>query len=420
MASLSIAPQADASDNMLPASLAVSGKANVALRTPEDFFAAAAALIPQLEQNAAAAEKLRRLPDENIRVLIDSGVLEVFRPSLYGGAELGYDVMMKICAILARGCTATAWVAMVYMMHYWFLAMLPREGQDIVFGSGDAIASPGVFNTIGAKARRVEGGYMLSGRWKFASGAPHSNWACLSGKVEEAGAEPQALQFVVPRKDYDVEDSWYCIGLRATGSADIVIEDEVFVPSELTSDMALLAQGTSPGAALHEGLAYKLPCVPAFNIGAASPAIGLTRGAIALFKNKIRTRVRAFTAAKQSESPAAMMRLGTAVIELDAAEGLLERAIAELEEAVRSGEGVDTELRARMRMVSAHVPAVCKAVVTSIVEASGASAMFDDSPLGRALRDVSTICTHHTLDYDGGPENYGRVLMGLAPSNPMT
>ena len=91
----------------------------------------------------------------------------------------------------------------------------------------------------------------------------------------------------------------------------------------------------------------------------------------------------------------------------------------EIEDELRAGRQPTTLMRAKARMVSAHVPAVAKKVVYSMLEASGSGAMAENSILSSYLSDVTTMGSHISTQYDLGPENYGRVVLGLEPSNPL-
>ena len=143
--------------------------------TPSELRDRAAALIPVLRERAAATENLRRLPDETVRDLVKMGFIRATLPSRLGGAEIDYRTMMELVATLAHGCASTAWVACNFLSCTFLLALWPREAQDEVWNESlDAILTGTLIFPAG-RAKRVDGGYRLSGRWPFGSGIDHAD-----------------------------------------------------------------------------------------------------------------------------------------------------------------------------------------------------------------------------------------------------
>src|SRR6516164_2114908 len=119
-------------------------------------------------------------------------------------------------------------------VHTWHLALFPPQAQDDVWGEDTSIQLSTSLAPTGT-VERVDGGFRLSGRWSFSSGCDYCQWAALGGMAPavESGAPPDARIFLLPRRDYVIDDNWHVTGLCATGSKDIVVA-EAFVPEYRT------------------------------------------------------------------------------------------------------------------------------------------------------------------------------------------
>src|ERR1700720_1177388 len=131
----------------------------------EELLARAEALIPVLRERAPRAEQLRRLPDETIADLHRSGLFRMLQPARVGGSELPYGAFVELAGIIGRGCGSTAWVLNNLASHHWMLAYWPKEAQDEIWGPSPDTLIGSAFIFPGGRARKVDGGYRLSGRW---------------------------------------------------------------------------------------------------------------------------------------------------------------------------------------------------------------------------------------------------------------
>ena len=400
-------------------------KPEATLRTSGEFIQAARALVPILKAHAAEANRIRRPVNACVEAMVRAGLMGLLRPRMYGGAGLELSDLFDVVSVLAEGCPSTGWDYVVWELHNWLMGGFEKQAQDEYFGVGDVLLACGP-NPAGPKswvqARPVDGGYMLSGRWRFGSGSTHSNWAHLNGRIEgrEVDGQPELRAFAVPRSQYVVLDTWFLRGLRGTGSHDVSIEQEIFVPEHRSLAHPSARDGSprmTPGARLHsETVAYRMPLAPPAHLAAAVSGIGATKAAIEAFKELTKKRVH-HIGQKQIDRAASAIRLARAQCEVEAAELLFRATIREVEAEIRAGRNLTVELRAKARMISGFVPNLCKQSIMSLVEAGGAVVMVDDSPLSNAMLDISCISAHGSTEYDLGTESYGRVLLGLEPSN---
>jgi alkylation response protein AidB-like acyl-CoA dehydrogenase len=261
----------------------------------------------------------------------------------------------------------------------------------------------------------VEGGYRVSGRWKWGTGVMHADWVMLS--VMTPGETPARMRMAaIPADQVKVIDVWQVAGMAGTGSNDILAED-VFVPSRHMADFDAMRDGAACGATLHANPLYAMPMLPFLYVGAAIPALGAARRAVASFRSNITDRMVRGTDLKQQDKPAAQMRLARATLTLQTAELLL-RDIARRNMTLVGAGPQNVEARIEMRAQGAHVVELCREAVRTVVEASGASVHFLNHPMQRALRDIQVISGHIVFDMDSGLEMLGRSMIGLKPVTP--
>ena len=202
--------------------------------TPEAYLERVRALLPDLRERTARAEQLRRLPDETFADFQEAGLFRALQPRRYGGYELDpgtfYQAVMEVGAV----CGSSAWILGVIGVHNWHLAIFPPQAQEDVWGEDTSVQLSTSLAPTGT-VERVEGGYRLQGRWSFSSGCDFCQWAVLGGIAPPAedGQPPDARVFLVPRSDYAIDDNWHVMGLCATGSKDLVVDD-AFVPEYRT------------------------------------------------------------------------------------------------------------------------------------------------------------------------------------------
>lgn len=371
------------------------------------------ALVPGLRSRAEETERQRRLPEETMQELQDAGVFHILAPTGVGGYGLGAHTYGEAIRRLARGCASTAWTAGHLAEHAWMLARWPREVQDEVFAGGLMPLAAATSAPVGS-ARKVPGGYAISGYWSFASGVLHSQWALLA--VQHDGARLQAL---VALAELDLLDAWHTDGLRGTGSNDLRA-DSLFVPDGRVMDWAVLSGPRSPGARLHPEPLISAPMATLLNLVAPAAALGSAEYALELFRgqllraketNGVRTRQADYVPA-QTRYAKASGRVTTAQLHWQAALSVLTRA------GCASPEPEPVE-RASFRLSLAQSAEAAQDAVRLAVAGSGGSVHRLSHPLQRIQRDVSVLLSHPTLGIDPILEQAGRGLLGMdftAPS----
>jgi 3-hydroxy-9,10-secoandrosta-1,3,5(10)-triene-9,17-dione monooxygenase len=385
---------------------------------PPDFaelLARAEALVPVLRERAGRTEELRRLPDETIDDLHRTGLFRILQPRRVGGSELPFRAIVELVATIGGGDGSTAWVLANLAAHHWLLGMWPKQAQDEIWGQSpdNLIGSALIFPR--GRARRVPGGYRVSGRWPFSSGVDPAAWNMLGAIMhdEETGAAQPRI-FLVPASDYTVIDTWQVIGLIGTGSKDVAVDD-VFVPDYRSVAVDELTGGPNPGSEVNPAVLYRLPAISLFAFCIAGVSLGIAQGAVDYFTETTRTRTSYYTGRNLADFVTLQIHLAEATAIVHSARAVM---LLDCDEATRIVEDdripTLTE-RARYRRDGAYAATLCTRAVDVLFQATGGGAIYARNPLQRAFRDIHAANAHYVLNWDINGAMFGRILLGLAP-----
>ncbi|WP_028266921.1 GTP cyclohydrolase II RibA [Arthrobacter sp. MA-N2] len=374
----------------------------------EDMLARVDALIPRLRERAEETERLRRIPDSTMAELEEIGVFRILAPKALGGYGMGVETYVHVIRRLARGCASTAWTAGHLIEHVWMLARWPQRVQEEVFANGHTPLAAATGAPVGM-ARKVPGGFSITGNWSFASGVMHSDWALLAVQCDNV-----RLQCLVPIAELDLLDVWQTAGLRGTGSNDLRAES-VFVPEHRAMDWALLSTADNPGSRIHQDPMIHTPMAALLNLVAPTTALGAAEYAVDIFRERIMGRkVKNTVENRQADSPLAQARFSKAY-------GMVATARLHWQEAVRVVAGsyerrpstLTDDERAGYRLSLALSGEASEEAVRLITSGSGGSVHRLSHPLQRIQRDVNVLLNHPTLSMDPILEQAGRGLLGL-------
>ena len=375
----------------------------------DQLWSKAEQLIPKLKERAPKCEELRRLPDETLRDFHDAQLFRIHQPRRVGGAELEFAAVVTYGALFARACASTAWNWVNFAAHHMMLGMFPPQAQDQIWGASvDAmIASSFVFPA--GKARKVQDGYLLSGRWPFSSGVDPSEWNMLAGLARlDDHLPPEQRIFLVPRSQYKVIDTWFAGGLRGTGSKDVEM-GEVFVPEHMTLAVADTKGGPTPGSAVNPGMLFQLPVFALFPYMLSGVALGIAEGLIENYQ----PAAGKMTGARVAEIQSTQIRLSEATAYARISRLVQLTNCREAEEKLP-----DMKTKARYRLEGAYAVEWAVRAVDVMFGLYGASGLYESGPVARAFRDAHAVKQHFSFNTDIAGTTYGRVALGLASDNP--
>jgi alkylation response protein AidB-like acyl-CoA dehydrogenase len=353
-------------------------------------------LAGQFKDQAIEAEKLGKLPDATVKSMKAIGSIRLLQPEKHGGLEVHPREFAETVMATAALDPAAGWVNGVVGVHPYQLAYAdPRVGDEIWADDVDTwVASPYAPQGV---AVPTDGGYIFTGRWQFSSGTDACDWIILGAMIGDANGAPlmppQMLHMILPRTDYQiVDDSWDVVGLRGTGSKDVIV-DGAFVPSYRTMDGMKVMDGTAQLEAGMTKTLYKMPWSTMFPLGISSATIGICEGALAAHLDYQRGRVGANGTAIKDD-PYVMHAIGDAAAEIEASRHALLANVDRVYDIVDAGREVTFETRAAVRR--SQIKAVWRAVaaVDQIFARSGGNALRMDKPLQRYWRDAHAGVAH--------------------------
>ncbi|GAA4840023.1 3-hydroxy-9,10-secoandrosta-1,3,5(10)-triene-9,17-dione monooxygenase oxygenase subunit [Saccharopolyspora rosea] len=379
----------------------------------DDVLARVRALLPALAERAPQADERCRLAPETVRDLVECGVLRMLQPKRWGGLESHPLRFYEVVRELAGVCGSTGWVAGVLGVHPWQLALFPEQAQrDVWDDDPDALMSSS-YAPVG-RLTPVDGGYRLSGHWSFSSGCDHVSWSLLGGVlVGSAGRPVDFLTALVPRRDYRIDDVWDVVGLRGTGSNDIVVAD-AFVPEHRVMRNYELAQLRGPGQKVNPGPLYRMPFGAVFTTAVTSPIVGAVAGCYRDFLTATRDRVRlSYGGDRFAEDQFAQVAVARAASEIDAAVLQLDRNLDELHRCAVDGAGIPMELRVRARRDQVRATERALHAIDLLFKAAGGTSLKRGNPIERAWRDAHAGSVHVANDAERALALYGKNAFGL-------
>jgi 3-hydroxy-9,10-secoandrosta-1,3,5(10)-triene-9,17-dione monooxygenase len=377
-------------------------------------------IVPILRERAQEAEDARMLIRANEQLLHETGLFRFHQPKAFGGMELDFVAIVDIAAELARGCPSTAWNVGNLACHHWILGYYdPQTQREVWDANPDALIASSIALAAG-RGRKTDGGFIVSGRWPFSSGVDNSEWNMLAVTVfGDDGKSPIDWRLcLVSKSDYEIVDTWYAMGMGATGSKDIVVTER-FVPERRALALQRCRGGSEhPGAALTPGPLYRIPIVAASSHPLAPAALGAAEGAYELFVQSMAKRAGTYTGAKVADFQAVQIKVGRARCLIDSARYFLRQSAIAFQTSAERNEVPDLHTKLRFRAHSAFAVSQAREAVETLWSCYGAQGLYTRDPLQRHLRDIMAINQHFSFNFDIAGSAYGLNALGGPYANP--
>jgi 3-hydroxy-9,10-secoandrosta-1,3,5(10)-triene-9,17-dione monooxygenase len=376
-----------------------------------------AELVPLLRDKAVWMDENRCLHDEVIQAIADAGLMRMRVPVRYGGYESDMTTVADVIAELGRGDGATSWVLSVWAISTWMVGMFPDEVQDEVFSAPDVRIS-GILSP-GGMAAPVDGGYILSGKWSFNTGAQQSTWNTNAAVTPTADGGFEPVMALIPISDLQIIDDWYTSGMRGSGSVTTIAQD-LFVPAERVLPVGpVLAAGQHRSKLNADSSVFKALFMPTACTTVSSVALGLAKAARDAFFERLPGRKITYTSYEnQSEAPLTHIEVAEAITKIDEAGFHVFRAAEMIDTKAPMGEPWTLEERARARLDLGGCVQRAKEAVDILNSASGGSSIYRDVPIQRIQRDIETLNLHGIMHPATNLELYGRIVCGLDSNTP--
>jgi 3-hydroxy-9,10-secoandrosta-1,3,5(10)-triene-9,17-dione monooxygenase len=387
--------------------------------TADVLIARARALVPQVAACAREAREARRVPERIIAEIAEAGLFRILQPAGWGGYEMKPETFYEVLIALAEGDMSVGWVYGVLGVHPWLMGLMDQRAVSDVWGNDDSVRLCSSLMPVG-KAQKVDGGFRLSGHWRFSSGCHYAQWALLGGIVQsdgaQAGGPPDVRLFLVPQTEYRVDEVWRVSGLCATGSEDILVDD-VFVPDYRTRRMIDNLNCVGPGQAVNTSPLYRIPFGQVFFRGVSSPAIGALQAMLDAFVAYAGKR--SGPAGKSVDDPVAQQICAEVTAAIDEMKLVLRRNMSVLWEYGARAEVPPMRLRQQFKFQSASVSHRCAELATRLMRATGAAGIYDEQPFGRTLADITAARQHIANQFEMVGRNWGVSILGGKPANDM-
>jgi alkylation response protein AidB-like acyl-CoA dehydrogenase len=384
------------------------------------LVAAARGLAPLIEAAAEEIERERRLPGALVEALFDAGLFTMLLPASLGGSELPIPTFARAVEALARADGSVAWCVGQANGLAAYMAYVDPVVARAVFAPGRRTIlanGPGEGNRPG-RAVTTDGGFLVSGRWMFASGIGHATWLLAVCHIYASDDDPPRLDahgkpaqwlMLVPKRAATLHDAWHVSGLRGTGSQSFSVS-EVFVPTTYAIHFA-------PEARHERGPLYLFSNNGFFGPAFGSVALGLAHASLAALIDFASGKIPRGMERAIHENAAVQAAVAIAQARLGAARAYLHQTVSEVWDAVARDGVLTVDQQVAVRLAATHATHEAAAVVDTAYGLAGSNAIFEDRPFERRFRDVHAV-TQQLQGRRAHYEGVGRFLLGLAPETP--
>lgn len=361
-------------------------------------------LTPLVMEHRQAIDRARRLPDAVFEALADAGLFRLWLPKAFGGVELSPHDFMQVVETAAQVDGSVGWVVGNGGGMSRVAGYLPEPMARNWFSHPRAFVTSAT-GALGS-AVPVKGGYRVSGRWPFGSGAHHAtHFMGLCSVVDaNSGDASGIICCYFTREQVAIADNWHVSGLRGTGSYDFEVRD-LIVPSERTHAFP----GHEP---MQPGVLYRMPAICVFSWTVAVVPLGIAQGAINAFAEIAAKKVRNGTSKPLREREIIQSEFGRAKAQLRAGRALLRDEMSKLIEATDIGGQPLMDASASLNTACTYASESALQVVEKLSAAAGAISISEATRLERCVRDVQAAAKHVAMS----PNNYvasGQLGLGL-------
>ncbi|MGW0038419.1 acyl-CoA dehydrogenase family protein [Gordonia sp. NPDC003376] len=361
-------------------------------------------VLAELAERRNEFHELRHVPKDFIEKLKPLGVYRSATPARFGGRPMPPADFLRIVEKVATVDGSTGWVV-AFASALTYLAALPLDTQAELYKDGpDVVYAGGLFPM--QKAAETDKGYLVNGRWQFASGCMGADWIGVGLLDDAAGGRPRTA--VLPAAQVEIVDAWDVSGMRASGSFDTIVRD-VEVPREWTFVRGGPSLITDEPLFRYPVVAYQAQIHAAVGLGVAQAALGyaVDNGAYTGITGATPVGARAYYRLDVAKAYAA----------LHSARSWYFDVADEVWQTLLAGDDITADQIARVRLSAVNVSDTSSQVVHSLGAVSGAAIIANSHPFNRLRLDAQVPQLHATLG-QGIYDAAGAVLMGLEPTLP--
>ncbi len=365
------------------------------------------ALCQEIRERACSGEFDRQayVSQDIIEKLKQIGVYRALVPKRFGGNEWSPKQFCELIEQLSKADGSVGWVAS-FGMSPAYLGSLPEATLEQLYkDSPDIVFAGGIFPPQPAKI--TDAGVVVSGRWKFSSG-------CMGADIVGVGISPQKdneaqglpRMAVMPANKAQIDMTWDTVGLKGTGSHDLVVKD-VLVAKEWTFVRGEPSKLPEPF--------FKYPSLSLATQVLTVVGIGVAAAALEEFQKLAPGKSSITGGAEIASRPVTQYEFAQAEAEFKAARVWFYDTMQIVWNEVVAGRTPSAEQISDMRLSCTHVARVCARVTRKIQMLAGMTAIYTHNPFSRFVNDTNVI-TQHAFMGDATLQNAGLVSFGMKPA----
>ena len=368
-------------------------------------------LEPMIREHAPRFESDRRVSAEVMDAIRDAGFFRLFTPESLGGLELDLPSAYEIFEAFADIDSAIGWTVPNSNGPAMAGAALDSAAAEEIYGNPNTILAGAPYPP--GKARRVAGGFRVSGKIAYVSGCDHANWIAGSSFIYDEDGNREAdedgnairLRTLFRTEDVEITDNWDTLGMRGTGSHDVVVSD-AFVEEKFSHVLGPIEHRNPAfsGPLYRCGAIASAPFVTVVCLSSANSAL---MSALELASKK----TPAYMPATVGDRPVAQAQLAEAKGKIDGARLYLKKTIEDLWRNAVSGNTPSNELKTSLQIAASHGTKAAGDALSLIYEVVTSSGVHRALPFERHLRDVQTLMTH-AFTSTARFESAGKLLVG--------
>jgi alkylation response protein AidB-like acyl-CoA dehydrogenase len=381
-------------------------------RRASELIARARGLIPMIDRAGATIERERRLPQDILEALYDARLFRLTIPRSSNGEEVEPATLFQVVEALAEGDASVAWCVGQASGVATASGFLAAPVRDAIFGERTAVVASGP-NNRKATAVVCDGGYRVTGSWRFASGSTHATWlgghctACAPDGTPitaPSGKPLDQITVLFPKSSAVVTDVWNVMGLKGTGSNDYAVTD-LFVPADhaYTRD--------SDRDRREQGPLYRFSVFNMFGVSFSGIALGITRRALDDFIALAGSKTPHGGSAPLRDNGVVQSQVGLSEMRLRSARTFVLDHFRNMYALAEQGTPFTPQMRITNRTVTCFAIQQAREVMQFIYHAAGATAIFEDQAFERRFRDLNTLTQQGQAAFSNF-EGMGQLLLG--------
>ena len=374
-----------------------------------------AALVPWLSEQAHRIEEARRIPDDVAERLFETGLFNLMRPTRFGGFGASPRLAWEATFNIGRGCSSSAWLSGLTSANIVMLGKFSAEAQAEIFANGVSPIVPMLTGGVGQdiQVESADGGIVLSGRWRYASGVDIADWLGLLLDIPGPNGARDPHIVLVGQSEFEIDHkSWRVIGMRGTGSKNITLEKS-FVPQHRFMSWADLQAGRKHPTSTNNERCYDFPLNTAFAMSVLAPTLGVASACSEECIRIMRGRISSGNQQAQINDKIAQVDAGSSAATMSLLRDFLLSETAMIEQRIGEVGTLTPEERGLSRTKIAVASRQALASTQRLFAALGGSLLPEGTRIERLFRDIHAMSSHFLLQPEPISEAYGRLLLGL-------